>query len=259
MESMIHSIVGTEGVFREPDKPFRMYRIKTGIKVPLEQGKRGLNFDDMTKKLIRHEERNRQAVECVMCNPHRKIMIFVRQQEHIGLLGTLLQQKGIEYDTLYGGKKSYNDSHVLIGTIPKVGVGFDEKNACPNFKGRTSDMLILLTSIALLKSFIQLKGRMRSEDAVVFYFEDKLTIVKNHIDSTLEYVERTMGEVYDMKYEEGNMYIPNMDYSTGVGLEMEPTPEEVLVMRQEHEAKIALLHAGKKKDKHKKKIVIQEE
>jgi hypothetical protein len=42
-----------------------------------------------------------------------------------------------------GQKKGYNDSHVLVGTVSKMGVGFDEANVCENFQGVKSDTLVL--------------------------------------------------------------------------------------------------------------------
>lgn len=259
MESMIYSLVGKEGVFREPEKPYRIYRIKTGIKVPLTQGKRGLDFNDMTKKLIHSDERNQQAVDCVVCNPHRKVIIFVRQKEHIPLLGELLKAKGIEYATLFGNQSTYKDSRVLIGTIPKMGVGFDEKNACPDFQGRTSDLLILLTSIAELKVFIQVKGRLRCNDPVVFYFEDNLAVVKKHIRATLDYVTRTKGEVYDFPYAEGEMFIPNLDYSSGEAVEVGPSEEEVALMRAEEEEALAKKRQPKPKTVRRKIVITAED
>jgi len=222
MASMIKSMVGEEGVFRIPDKPHRVYRIKTGIKVELVKGKRGTDFTDLTKKLLQHGERNLMVLNCVLCNPHRKIIIMVRYNEHIPILVMLLKEVGIEAATLYGNKEEYSDSHVLIGNIPKMGVGFDEANSCSDFQGRPSDLMILLTSLADQDLYEQVKGRvMRSDDPVLFYFEDKLSIVKKHIDNRVEWIEQTKGTVIDFPYEEGSMGIANMKYNkNGNGVEV---------------------------------------
>jgi superfamily II DNA or RNA helicase len=219
MERMIQTMVGTEGVFRGNTKPYRVHIVKTFIKVPTVQGARGVNFTDLTKKLILSEERNECIVDCVLANMHRKIMILVRYKNHATILQELLVEQGIEVATLFGSKKDYNDSHVLIGTIPKMGTGFDEKNACKDFKGAESNLLLLCTSIANIQLFIQVLGRvMRSKDPVLFYFEDNMGIVKNHIKKTLDKIVETKGEIYEMAYKETVLKVEDMDYSSGVGV-----------------------------------------
>lgn len=229
MASMIKSIVGEEGVFRIPNKPHRVYRIKTGVKVTIEKGPRGANFGDLTHKLINHEERNRQAVDCVVSNKHRKIIIMTRFKEHIPILVGMLEEQHIKVATLYGNQKTYSDSHVLIGTIPKMGVGFDEKNACADFQGRPSDLMLLMTSIAEQDLYSQVFGRvMRSNDPVLFYFEDNIGLVKRHVTNILPWVEETKGTIYELEYEEGQMGIPNIDYSSGIGVVVKSKPKIVI-------------------------------
>ena len=164
-------------------------------------------------------------LDCIKCNMHRKIMILTPQKEHVEILFKLLHENGIDVATLYKNQRNYDDSHVLIGTIPKMGTGFDEKNACHNFKGRESDLLFLVTSIAITKIegsemgdislFEQVRGRiMRSNDPAVFYFEDDLDIVKRHVKGCLPWVEITKGTHYDFPYDEGEMFIPDMEYNS---------------------------------------------
>jgi len=233
MESMIQKVVGEHGVFRISNKPYRLYRIKTQIKVPIVKGKRGTDFTDLTKKIITHEERNQMILNCIQCNMHRKPMILTRQKKHVTILEKLLKDNGIKVATLYGSQRNYDDSHVLVGTIPKMGTGFDEKNACHNFKGRESDLLFLVTSIAIteiegsdigdISLFEQVRGRiMRSNDPVVFYFEDDLAIVKRHVKCCLPWVEITKGTHYEFPFDEDEMFIPDMKYnSDGEGEEVE--------------------------------------
>lgn len=219
MHSMIQSMVGKHGVFRVSTKPYRLYIFNTYIAVPTIQGARGLDYGDLTKKLIENEDRNEQLVECIKSNMHRKIMVMVRYKNHIKILKKLLEANYIQVATLYGSQRNYSDSHVLLGTIPKMGTGFDEKNSCQDFGGRESDLLILLTSIANVELFVQVIGRvMRSKDPAIFYFRDNITVVKSHVKKVLETVEETKGVIHDMHYGESNLTIPNMDYSSGCGV-----------------------------------------
>lgn len=236
MWCMMESIVGPIGVFRMPDKPHRVYRIFTGISVSTKQGARGLDFTDLTHSLINNEERNRLAINCVKCNRHRKIIIMVRFKDHVPILQNMLTEEGIKVDTLFGSKEEYHDSDVLIGTIPKMGVGFDEANSCEDYKGRPSDLLILMTSIADQDCYEQVKGRvMRSDDPVIFYMEDNMGIVKRHIDSIEDWIRQTKGQVLEVIYEEDSMTIPNYKYVDGVGIEIKEKKKKKIVFKDVEE------------------------
>ncbi len=225
MEKMIQKVVGEHGVFEINNKPYRLFIIDTKVEVDIVKGKRGTDFTDLTKKLVHHEDRNHIILNCIKCNMHRKIMILCRQKDHVEILFKLLQDNDIEVSTLYGSQEEYKDSHVLIGTIPKMGTGFDEKNACSDFKGRESDLLFLVTSIAIseidgseigdVSLFEQCKGRgMRSSDPAIFYFRDNLDIVKRHIRCVLDWVEMTKGTVIKLPYKEDEMFIPDVEYDS---------------------------------------------
>jgi hypothetical protein len=232
MERMIQSIVGPHGVFQLSDKPHRVYILDTGISVPTIKGARGTDFTDLTIKLQSSEMRNDMILDCVRCNMHRKIMIQVRQKNHVLLLEKLLQDNGISVATLFGSQKEYSDSHVLIGTIPKMGVGFDEQNSCPDFLGVPSNLLILVTSIAQIELFEQVRGRvMRSSDPAVLYFRDDLKIVEGHINNVSEWIELTKGTIHQMNYQEGEMRIPDMIYDKeGIG-HLVPVKKKKLVLK----------------------------
>lgn len=219
MHKMIQCIVGDVGVFRIPNKPHRVYLLNTNIQIETTQGTRGTDFNDLTQKLIINQERNNQILNIIKCNPHRKIMVMVRQKKHILLLKELLEENEIEVATLYGTQKDYNDSHVLLGTIPKMGTGFDEKNSCHDFKGRESDLMLLVTSIKQEALYEQVMGRiMRSKDPVVIYFKDNLSVVKNHIREIKKRIIETNGKIVNLNYIPDKIFIPNMDYSSGNGV-----------------------------------------
>lgn len=210
MHSMMHKLVGEHGVFRLPDKPYRVYLLKTDIKIDTIQGKRGTDFGDFTKKLVEHEERNMMVLEIIKKNPHKKPMILVRQKAHVIILKKLLEDNNINVATLFGTQQSYQDTDVLIGTIPKMGTGFDEKNAAIKFKGRESDLLILMTSIAEQKLFTQILGRvMRSIDPVLLYLVDDMALVKRHVKNVKPWILETQGITIDMKYKTDDLFIPD--------------------------------------------------
>ena len=141
-------------------------------------------------------------------------MILCRRVAHVIILKALLESFGVKVATLYGNQKNYSDSEVLIGTLDKMGVGFDEKNECDDFQGRESDLLILVTSIASLALFIQAKGRVsRAADNAVFYLVDDMDIPKNHFSGSSKWIKETKGVIHVMKYKKGKMGIHSIDYS----------------------------------------------
>jgi superfamily II DNA or RNA helicase len=215
MHTMMYKIAGEHCVKREPNKPFRLYKILTKIRVQTVQGKRGTDFNDFTQKLMSHELRNELIVECIKKNLHRKPMILTRLKNHVTIIKDLLIENDIEVATLFGSQKGYKDSHVLVGTIPKMGVGFDEANACSNFKGRESDLLILVTSIAQIELFQQVVGRiMRSKDPAIFYFIDDMPINKKHFKNVEQTILDSKGLIFEINpHDDDEMIIPDCEYN----------------------------------------------
>lgn len=236
MHKMIECIVGKEGVFRKPNKPYRVYLLDTGVQIELKQGTRGLDFGNLTKDLITHEERNNQILNIIQSNMHRKIMIMTRQKNHVQLLKRLLEENNISVATLYGSQKNYSDSHVLIGTIPKMGTGFDEKNSCHDFKGFESNLMLLVTSIKDQQLFDQIKGRiMRASDPVLMYFRDNITVVKSHIRNITPWIEETNGTVYKIKYKQDEIFVPDMDYTSGGAVLVPPKKKKLVILNKKAE------------------------
>jgi len=88
---------------------------------------------------------------------------------------------GESVDSMAGTKSTYSDSRILVGTISKIGTGFDEKTACPNFNGVRINMLILCTSIKKASLLEQSIGRVfRAEMPVVIDLVDDNPILKRH-------------------------------------------------------------------------------
>ena len=215
MHIMMHKFAGEHCVKREPTKPFRLYKVLTGIKFETVQGKRGIDFNLFTQELINNDNRNQIILNLIKSNEHRKIICLGRQKSHVLLLKDLLDVNNIECDTLFGNKKTYNDSHVLLGTIPKMGVGFDEANIIKNLT-RVSDLLILLTSIAQIELFQQVIGRvMRSKDPAILYLIDDMSISKRHYKNVEETIYNSKGLIFeiDIEDEDADLFIPDCEYN----------------------------------------------
>lgn len=210
MEKMIHSICGEHSVSRVATKPYSVIRLDTSITVEENRNKYGVNFNDLCNRLCALPERNMIIVDIVKTNPHRKFMILTRLADHVALLQLLILNTGISCATLYRNQKTYSDSPVLIGTIPKIGTGFDEANACDDFGGVQSDTLILAGSIKKNTVFEQVRGRvMRSANPVVIYLVDRNQVCKRHFRETAGWIEYTQGVITRLTYYPETIHLPS--------------------------------------------------
>jgi hypothetical protein len=209
--SMMYSIAGEHNVYKISDKPYRLVGLETGVLVPEVKNGFGVNYGDLLLKLCTNELRNHQILDIIQTNPHRKFMVLSKRAEgHLAILEALFKANGIEYGSLYGSKQKYKDSHVFLGTIDKVGTGFDEENACESFQGRKSDTLILACSIKKPQAFEQIRGRiMRSDDPVVIYMVDRNRTIRNHYNGLMEYYLDTKATIYDLAWAPKCVYIEN--------------------------------------------------
>jgi len=212
---IMYPIVGTHCVCKISNKNHRVVKFKTNIKVEPRHNTRGPDFGDLQRLLSESDERNLMVVDIIKSNPHKKFMILTSRQEHCRELDNVFSMCDISHDTYYGTKNTYKDSHCLIGTVSKIGVGFDEENMCDDFEGVKSDVLILLTSlkaeiipredgkytdeeIAGIARWEQIRGRvMRSDDPIIIYFVDNHPIPKKHFRGIVKWVESTNGKVFE--------------------------------------------------------------
>jgi hypothetical protein len=224
MEKMIHSICGEHSVYRAPTTRYLVLKLDTSIAVEEKRNRYGVDFGDLCTRLCALPERNNIIVNIVKQNPHRKFMILTRLADHVRLLNLLITQIGIQCATLYRNQKTYSDSPVLIGTIPKIGTGFDEANACEDFGGVQSDTLILANSIKKNTVFEQVRGRiMRSSSPVVIYLVDRNSVCKRHFRETVPWIESTQGTVIQQTYYPDTVVLPaslqsSSTSNTGVGM-----------------------------------------
>jgi hypothetical protein len=209
MESILYALLGTQRVERISQQPYYLYCVHTAVMVNEEQGKEGVRYDRLCADLAAHEYRNTIILNIIINNLHRKFIVLTRVAEHVEMLSRLFTQHSIAHDTLYGKKQSYRDSPVLIGTLSKIGVGFDEANACPDFQGIKSDCVILCHSIKQRGAFEQARGRvMRAAKPVVVWLQDQNAIPKRHLRGLTEWIQHTHGTVRSLQYRPGSIILP---------------------------------------------------
>jgi superfamily II DNA or RNA helicase len=189
LETIMHSILGYSFVTREFDVNFTVNKICTGLTGDRTPAKHTMGPDWLVLKqsLLYNEERNQQIVDVVdiRLNQGKKIMILCTEVKHVDILYTLLKEKfekddsNYTCDFLYGNKKSYIDSDVLIGGIKKCGRGFDEESFCKNWNRKRIDCIMIVDYLNNRTILLQCIGRgFRSNDTIIDHFVDK--------DSTIE-------------------------------------------------------------------------
>ena len=182
MHSMIQALCGMHGIFQISTKPFEVVKLLTGFEPEVKQTLQGrLDYDALLKSLAFSDYRNRLALKVIKNNPDKKILILTRLKEHVQILSKMLQAEEESVDTFSGNKQTYSDSRILVGTISKIGTGFDEKTLCPNFGGQRINVVILMSSIKDLALLEQNVGRaFRAENPIVVDFVDDNSTLQNH-------------------------------------------------------------------------------
>lgn len=183
MNQMVTAMCGDHIVRKISTKPFIVYKYNTGIDIEIKLTKQGTpDWSKITLDQANSPERNNLILHLIKNNMNKKILVLTwRSDTHAVPLAKWLQQCGVNCDYMAGSKKTYNDSHVLVGTIKKIGTGFDEKAACDDFQGMRINMLLIVGSTKSVELLEQIAGRaFRSEFPQIVHFVDNCTISENH-------------------------------------------------------------------------------
>lgn len=133
-------------------------------------------------------KRNQIIVDVVCCFPERTWLILVKRVEHARTLQALFSKAGVDSETIVGASREFDKSaKILIGTTPKIGVGFDHAPI---------DALCMAADV--LEYFEQFLGRcMRRQDVkpIVIDFEDKFNPLIKHFRSRIQKYRECGGDV----------------------------------------------------------------
>jgi superfamily II DNA or RNA helicase len=182
MESIIHSVCGTEGIFKKNPKRFTVYRLATGIQTEIKLNKMGdPDWSQLVKDLSEDPLRNAMIFDMVERNIDHKIMILTWHKDHARFLKDTLEKRGTSVDILIGNKNTYRDSRVLVGTLSKIGTGFDEQMSAVDWSGKRSNLMILTGSTKSIQNLDQFTGRVfRADFPTIVDMVDDNRICKNH-------------------------------------------------------------------------------
>lgn len=182
MHSMRQAVCGLHGIYRINPNPFTIIRFMTGIEVEIKKNKQGtVDWNSMINDLCESDIRNGYIIDFVKANLQFKILILTWRKEHANHLHRRLNDLGIKTAIMAGTKTSYSDSKVLVGTISKIGTGFDEKSACADFGGERINLLLMVGSTKSENVIEQTVGRVfRATDPYVVFFYDNVATIKKH-------------------------------------------------------------------------------
>jgi superfamily II DNA or RNA helicase len=203
MHDIIQAVCGTHSVVKISKKPFNVFKYITGIDIPLQKNARNMSdWPKYCRDLCENEDRNIMILDIVRRNPSHKILILTWRKDHVDLLHKCLTKMEISVDMMAGNKKSYNDSRVLVGTISKIGTGFDEKAACDDFNGVRINMLILVGSMKSVQLLEQVAGRcFRADFPQIIFFVDDSNISENHWKVAQRWFISRNGQIFETKTE----------------------------------------------------------
>jgi superfamily II DNA or RNA helicase len=191
-----NTVVGSK-LFRK----HTVYCVKTGFKpetrIQPHTGK--LDWSSVLTSQSENTKRNQIIVDVVRLFPERTWLILVKRVEHAKTLQTLFIKEGVESETIMGSSHEFDKStKILIGTTPKIGVGFDH-----------SPIDALCMAADVLEYFEQFLGRcMRRQDVepIVIDFEDNFNPLIKHLKSRIHKYKEHGGEVNNLTLKDSNNY-----------------------------------------------------
>lgn len=200
MHEMIYAMCGDHNITREMKKEFHVYKVNTGIKGVRKEraGGKGVEWHALAKSLAKNEDRNNMIMAMAMKNPTHKIVILTGYVEHTKFLHKSFEALGESVDYLCGNKKNYKNSRILIGTINKIGTGFDEESFCDDYNGVKINLGILVHSIASKNILEQSVGRVfRSNFPNIFHLVDDDKTIKRHWTNAKRWYKSKGGILHD--------------------------------------------------------------
>lgn len=201
-------------------RPYIVHAILTGFNLQELCRDEGLSttFQSKYKSAHKHDPRNtliRHLVKTAR-SQEKKCMVLTTTHEHAKtMVEKLSDLDNCNLAEYYGTIKGCDNYNVVVGTIPKMGTGYDEATACRQFDGIKSNVLILCTSVKSTNLFEQLIGRIMRGDAphLVWLIDDDRN-PHNHLYEMTQFIKSTNGHI--RKHDLDDIYLDGIDFSEKV-------------------------------------------
>jgi len=179
-------------------KPHRTFKVLTGIHFSPDKKSNNI-WDDIKKFYYKHRERNEKIALLMKALAHKKVLAVTWDVKSSVLpLEKSMIKYDVDYDTFYGNKKKYKNAQTLLGTIGKLGTGFDQnKVVCEGYDGVRFDVLIMIGSTRKKGLYEQIVGRVtRAEEFDVYYIVDDNESIKKHFGVCKSWDIEHAGNIY---------------------------------------------------------------
>lgn len=195
-EKMLFQMVGNNIIYRSMPKTIEFYKIKLNhVKIPdvkqrFSNGKVNLDYNDLINKVSDNEDYNKELLNLIKNNLHYKILVLVARKAHAVYLHNCLTEMGISSAYMIGGVKNYKDCNCLIGTLQRIGTGWDQSKAALDFDGVKINLLIWCTSTKQQTVLEQGFGRVyRADNPTIFYLLPNHPTFENHYKIAKRYLK----------------------------------------------------------------------
>lgn len=203
LDRMIELISGEDTIIKYKNNiPFEVYTVHTGLHLLRDYviedaddvNKIWKYLLDMQTLSIRRTYIIISLILHLVSVEDRKVLAMTTRKGIASRLKNILDANEQESAIMIGNAKEYSDSKILIGTIGKIGTGFDEQAACTDFAGERLNTEIIINSNKSEPVFTQIVGRvLRSKDPKVYLIVDDDSISQRHYDKFVEWAQDNCG------------------------------------------------------------------
>lgn len=194
-------------IVRKSDKEFIVFTIRTPyvpkITNQFEIDCKGsqLIWKQKMEYLGYHKDRNSFICNLTIVNENYKILILVKYIFHAKLLYEMLKDEFNEDVQLYAGNvNKIVNSRIIVGTLSKMGDGFDAENKVKDYDGIPIDLVILAGDVIKCE---QPFGRgWRSELPKIINIVDKDKALENHNNTRLKWIRSAKGTMINVNFKE---------------------------------------------------------
>ena len=180
LHTALNYIFGKNILRKISTKEFQVYKLYTEYKPVLKQTVTGnLDWNEVISSISDIEERNKMIAKLANLNADKKILILCKRKNQADILFKMLKEMNESVEIMYGDKSEYESCRILIGTISKLGIGFDDKMSCKTFDGIRFNVLILASDVLECEQCI---GRIfrTDETPIVYDIVDDFSTFRKH-------------------------------------------------------------------------------
>jgi len=168
---------GSYKIMRKLYRKHTVYKISTGFSPRIELTKTGrINWNVILDEQANNVARNEIIIDILKKHNDRNFMVLTKRISQAGYLFERLKEEGEKVTTLIGSQQDFNsDARILIGTVGKIGVGFDHDKL---------NALLLASDVE--EYFIQYLGRVfrtKEVEPIIFDIVDKNGILEKHFNT----------------------------------------------------------------------------